>query len=667
MADYHAASIRNIALLGHGGGGKTTLAEAMLFMNKKTDRLGKVSDGNTMLDYLDEEKKRATSVSTAVGFLELGCTKINLLDAPGQFDFAGGMYEALCACESALIVLSGKSGLTVGAAIAVKQAKKQGKGIAFMINKLNSATASFHKVFATLREEYGAQLCPVVVPVYSGEVVDHYLNLITGKRFKYDGLKATAVADQPLDDNAQEMLALLSENVASADEALMEKYFDGTPFTADELISGLKAGMLSGDIMPVFAGAGQTGEAIDLLCDGFVSFFPAADSRSYKAADKEVETDEKAPFSAIVFKTIADPFVGKLNYLKIATGTFSGDTTVKCARTRHDERMAKAMLLQGGKQPDTKAVFAGDICAVAKLGDVLTGDTLCDPAHMMTLDPIDFIKPSLSVAVYPKTAGEEEKIAAGLARLAEEDPTLKMVHDTETRELILQGLGDQHLDVCRSKLKAKFGVDVELTTPKVGYRETITKKVKVQGRHKKQSGGHGQFGDIWVEFEPCDSDEMVFEEKVFGGSVPRNFFPAVEKGLRECMLKGVLEGYPVVGIKARLVDGSYHPVDSSEMSFKLAAAIAFKAGMAEAGPVMLEPIGTLKAIVPDENMGDVIGDVNKRRGRVMGMNPAEDRMQEIVAEVPAAEMGDFSNALRSITGGSGSFTFAFERYERKMG
>jgi len=667
MAEYKASNIRNIAFLGHGGGGKTTLAEAMLFFNKKTDRFGKVAEGNTVLDYLDEEKRRVTSVSAALGYVEFKDTKINIIDAPGQFDFAGGMYEALAAAESALIVLSGKSGLAVGAKIAVKQALRQKKAVAIMINKLDSGSANFYKVLESVKAEYGAKICPVIVPVMDGEKVDHYLNLITGSRFKYDGINAVALPAADRDPVSEEAYALLCENVASVDEELMDRYFEGDSFTPKELNKGLKKGMASGEMIPVFAGAGQTGAAVDMLMYRFVDIFPAADTCSYNAGDKVLKCDESAPFSALAFKTIADPFVGKLNYFKVVQGVFTADTASKNVRTGNDERVAKVMWVQGGKQQEQKAVYAGDICAVAKLADVLTGDTLSSGDAQ--IDPITFPKPCLSMAVYPKTAGEEEKIAAGLIRLIEEDPTLKMAHDHETREMILSGLGDQHLDVVRHKLKAKFGVDVELTIPKVGYRETITKKVKVQGRHKKQSGGHGQFGDVWIEFEPCDSEDMVFEEKVFGGSVPRNFFPAVEKGLRECVTKGVLEGYPVVGVKATLVDGSYHPVDSSEMSFKLAAAVAFKAGIADAGPAMLEPIGMLKATITNEHMGDIIGEINKRRGRVMGMAPSEteEHMEEVSAEVPAAEMGDFSSALRSITGGSGSYTFEFERYERKMG
>ena len=386
-------------------------------------------------------------------------------------------------------------------------------------------------------------------------------------------------------------------------------------------------------------------------------------AKDASGAEVALQVEESGPLAAIVFKTIADPFIGKLSYFKVVSGKIAADTPLVNARTGEAERISKVLMVRGGKQEDTAAVSAGDIGAIPKLASVVTGDTLTSPGKVLTLEGIDFPRPCLSMAVKPKNKGEEDKIVAGLNRLAEEDPTISQHMDPQTHEQILSGLGEQHLDVIVSKLKNKFGVDVVLSVPRVAYRETIRKKVKVQGRHKKQSGGHGQFGDVWIEFEPCDSDDLIFEEKVFGGAVPRNFFPAVEKGLRDSIAKGLLAGYPVVGLKATLVDGSYHPVDSSEMSFKTAASLAFKAGFPEASPALLEPIGTLKAIVPDDNMGDIIGDINKRRGRVLGMNPCEHRKQEVVAEVPMAEMGDFSVVLRAITQGRGTFTLTFERYE----
>lgn len=400
-----------------------------------------------------------------------------------------------------------------------------------------------------------------------------------------------------------------------------------------------------------------------MMTDNLLEVMPSSEDAVYTTADgEEKKFDENGETALLVFKTIADPFVGKLSYFRVLSGKVKNDTRLINSRTGSEERLSKIMWLKAGKQEDADIITAGDIGSVAKLGDVLTGDTLSVSGSVKAA-AVDFPAPSISVAVYPKAKGDEEKITTAFNRLMEEDPTISVYTDNETHEQILSALGEQHIDVIVSRLKSKFGAEVELKTPKIAYRETIRKAVKVQGRHKKQSGGHGQFGDVWIEFEPCDSDELVFEEKVFGGAVPKNFFPAVEKGLRESTQKGVLAGYPMVGIKATLVDGSYHPVDSSEMSFKMAAAIAYKEGIPQAAPVLLEPIGTLKVLVPDEMLGDVIGDINKRRGRIIGMNPAENKMQEVIGEVPMAEMSDFSTAMRSITQGTASFTLTPARYE----
>ena len=665
---YETGSIRNIALVGHGGSGKTTLAEALLFCCGVTERMGKSADSTLYLDSDPEEKKRKISVSSAAVAVESGGLKFNFIDSPGLFDFAAGMSEAVSAAETALIVLSGKSGLNVGAEKAYDLAQANGKSVAFFIGKLDSGSANFYKVISRLTGKYGAKICPVVVPCYEGETLSCYVNLIDGRAYTYDGIKrvpAPAPADQ---ENLGHMSNMLFEAVASLDEALMDKYFSSEALTEQELIGGLRAGMASGEIAPVFAGAGQTGAGADLLLELAGKIFPAPDCTTALATTPggdpvELGCDENGPLAALVFKTIADPFVGKLSYFKVISGKLSAGMTVIDSRTGQEERIGKVMIPRGPKQEDADCIAAGDIGAVSKLSGVLTGDTLCAASKPLTLEPIAFPAPCLSMAVHPKAKGDEEKVAADLARLMEEDPTIRFALDTETGEQILSGLGEQHLDVIVSKLKSKFSADVTLTVPKVAYRETIRKKVKVQGRHKKQSGGHGQFGDVWIEFEPCDSPDLVFEEKIFGGAVPKNYFPAVEKGLRECIRKGVLAGYPVVGLKATLVDGSYHPVDSSEMSFKMAAALAYKAGLPQASPVLLEPIGTLTVQVPDDNMGDVIGDINKRRGRVLGMNPVGNQLSEVVAEVPMAEMSDFSTAMRSITQGRASFTLAFERYE----
>ncbi len=661
MKNYSAQSIKNIAFLGHGNSGKSTLASAVLYHSKAIERIGNTSEGTSVFDFDAEEKKRGCSVSTSVYALEKDGVKLNLIDAPGLFDFAGGVSEALAAADSAVITISGKSGLTVGAKQAFDKARAAKKSVAFFIGKLNSTHAHFYRVISALVANYGAVICPIVVPYIEDDVVKCYVDLVANKAYTADGitLRETAMPDSA---EVSQMREMLIEAVASTDEALMEKYFGGEEITADEMLSGLAVGTKSGDICPVYCGVQQTGDAIPLFADSITKIMPSASDGIIPLVDGNTTPDETKENALFVFKTIADPFVGKLSYFKVISGKITGDMKLKNNRTGEEERLSKVMWLKGGKQEDANEISAGDIGSVSKLGATVTGDTL-SVSGKIAVAPIDFPAPTLKTAVYPLKKGDEEKISSGLSRICEEDPTLSVATDPETRELIMSTLGEQHTDIVVSKLKNKFGCDVELKKPKIAYRETIQKAVKAQGRHKKQSGGHGQFGDVWIEFEPCDSDSLVFEEKVFGGAVPKNFFPAVEKGLRDSTQKGVLAGYPMVGIKATLVDGSYHPVDSSEMAFKMAASIAFKEGITNANPVLLEPISTLKVLVPDDMLGDVIGDINKRRGRIIGMNPMENKMQEIVGEVPTAEMSDFSTAMRSLTQGTATFTLEFARYE----
>lgn len=661
MKYYSAENIKNIALLGHGNSGKTTLADAILCYGKATERIGNTADGTSVFNFDPEEKKRGTTVGTAAYALEIGDKKINLLDAPGLFDFAGGISEALAAADSAIITVSGKSGLTVGAKQAFTKAKAAGKSIGFFVGKLDSSHAHFYRVISALVGAYGAVICPIIVPFVEDDTVKCYVDLIDNKAYSFEGFTAKEYR-MPVSNELSEMRDMLLEAVASADEELMEKYFGGEEFTREEIMKGLKAGINSGDICPVFCGVQQNGDAISLFADTAFEIFPSAAEKTYKADGEEKKYDESGESAVLIFKTIADPFVGKLSYFKVLSGKVKGDLKLKNSRNGEEERLAKVMILKGGKQEDAAEIGAGDIGSVSKLGSALTGDTL-SVSGKISAEMTEFPLPTLKMAVYPLKKGDEEKISAGLTRLCEEDPTINVYNEKETHELILATLGEQHTDVIVSRLKSKFGTEVELKAPKIAYRETIRKAVKAQGRHKKQSGGHGQFGDVWIEFEPCDSDELIFEEKVFGGAVPKNFFPAVEKGLRDSTEKGVLAGFPMVGIKATLVDGSYHPVDSSEMAFKTAASIAFKEGVSNANPVLLEPVGTLKVTVPDEFLGDVIGDINKRRGRIIGMNPLENKEQEVVGEVPMSEMTDFSTAMRSITQGMAAFTFEFERYE----
>ncbi len=464
----------------------------------------------------------------------------------------------------------------------------------------------------------------------------------------------------------EELQEVFNEAVAGTDDELMEKYFEGEELTTAEKIKGLTIGLAEGTIVPVFAVSGLTGVGVDLLLDFIKDCAPAPKAENAKKGDADVEIacDASAPLAGICFKTLADPFIGKLNFFKIVAGKITQGMTVVNARTGDEERLGKLVSTLGAKQTDLKECAAGDICAIAKLSTFKTGDTMCAQGNVVTLEPVEIPNATYSMAITAEKKGEEEKVANAANRIIEEDPSITFVNNTETRQTILSGLGEQHLDVCLSKMKERYKVTANLIQPRVAYRETISKKVEVQGRHKKQSGGHGQFGDVWIEFEPCDSDELIFAERVVGGSVPKNFFPAVEKGLRESMEKGVLAGYPMVGVKATLFDGSYHPVDSSEMAFKTAASIAFKNGIPNAGPALLEPIVTLNAVCNDDVMGDIMGDINKRRGRVLGMTPIGDGMQEIVAEVPQGEMTTFSIAMRQITQGRGSFTTEFARYER---
>lgn len=671
MRQYLAGRIRNIALTGHSGSGKTSLTEALLFKAGATDRLGKVADGNTVSDYDPEEIKRQVSVSTSIAPFAWGSTKINLIDTPGLFDFAGETVQGVRAAESLLICVSGKSGVDVGTEKAYKMAKDASKATMFFVSKLDADHADFYKVFEELKATFGPTVCPIVVPYVEDREVKSYINLIDMKAYTYDEKGEPHEVEMPdFGHRLDGLTAAVSEAVAETDEALFEKYFSGEQFTRDEIIRGVHTGVTNGSISPVLCGCTTNLQAIDMLLDGIVDLLPSPWEKGGEVAvdadgePVEVVCTDEAPLAAYVFKTIADPFIGKLSYIKVISGKLSADMTPINSRTGQPERLGKIIYVRGKKQEDTAYITAGDIGAVTKLAATETGDALCDPKKVLNFDPINFPKPCLQMAIKTEAKGDESKIASGLQRLMEEDPTIAYENNAETHQQLVSGLGEQHLDVLVSKLKNKFGVSVSLEVPRVAYRETIRKKVKVQGKHKKQSGGHGQFGDVWIEFEPTVGDGLIFEEKVFGGAVPKSFFPAVEKGLQDCVKHGVLAGYPVVGLKATLVDGSYHPVDSSEMSFKMAASIAYKNGMPEASPILLEPIGNLKVYVPDSNTGDIIGDLNKRRGRVLGMNPSADGLQEIEADVPMSEMSDFATAIRSMTQGRGYFTFDFARYEQ---
>ena len=670
LKQYDAKKILNIALAGHSGCGKTSVAESILYLAKATDRLGKVSDGNTTLDFDAEEVKRHASIMTAVAPIEWKNTKINLIDTPGLFDFAGGVAEGMRAADTALIVVSGKDGVNVGTEKAVEAATKAGLTKVFFVNGLCDEDARFYRVFESLKATFGAAVCPVVVPYIVDGKANVYVNLFDFKAYEYDekgNVKQTALPD--MGDRLEGLREAIKEAVAETSEELLDKFIMGEEFTPEEIILGVSQGVKDGSICPVFCGDAHNTFAIDQLLNSLTWLAPsAADKGDEIGVDVngepvEIAVNENGAAAAIVFKTVADPFIGRLSFIKVVSGKISPDTQIINMRTGAPERIAKVLTMTGKKQADASYIGAGDIGAIPKLTSTKTGDTLCSPLRKVVLDGIDYPVSSYTMAIYPAKKGDEDKVAQAVQKLCDEDPTIKFEQNHETHEMLVSGLGEQHLDVVISRLKSKYNVTASLQKPKIAYRETIRKKVSAQGRYKKQSGGHGQFGDVWIEFEPYDTDSLEFAERVVGGAVPKNFFPAVEKGLRDSIKKGVLAGYPTVGIKATLYDGSYHPVDSSEMSFKTAASLAYKNGIPNAMPTLLEPIGSLKAYVPDNNMGDVMGEVNKRRGRVLGMAPAENGTQVVEAEVPMSEMSDFATFIRQITQGRGSYEFTFARYE----
>ena len=540
----------------------------------------------------------------------------------------------------------------------------------FFVNGLCDESARFYRVFESLKATFGPSVCPVVVPYIVDGLANTYVNLFDYEAYEYgtDGsVKQTALPD--MGDRLEGLREAIKEAVAETSEELLDKFIMGEEFTPEEIILGVSQGVKDGTICPVFCGDAHNTFAIDQLLNSLTWLAPSAADKSGEIGvgldgePVDVSVNDGGAAAAIVFKTVADPFIGRLSYVKVVSGKVSSDAPLINMRTGAQERITKVLSVSGKKQSDVPYIGAGDIGAIPKLASTKTGDTLCSPLRKVVLDGIDYPSSSYTMAVYPAKKGDEDKVAQGIAKLADEDLTIKLVSNHETHEMLISGLGEQHLDVVISRLKTKYNVDAVLKKPKIAYRETIRKKVSAQGRYKKQSGGHGQFGDVWIEFEPCDSDGLVFAERVVGGAVPKNFFPAVEKGLQDSIKKGVLAGYPMVGIKATLYDGSYHPVDSSEMSFKTAASLAYKNGIPNASPTLLEPIGSLKANVPDANMGDVMGEVNKRRGRVLGMQPGENGTQIVEAEVPMAEMDDFATYIRQVTQGRGSFEFAFVRYE----
>ena len=666
--DYASKDIRNILVAGHAGCGKTTLTEALLYMSGATERMGRVEDGTTASDFDPEEVRRKASLNSSVVPVEYEGIKYNLIDTPGLFDFETGAAEGVMAAESVLICVSGRSGVTVGAEKAYRLACKQNKARMIFVSKTDLENADYFKILEQMKIQFGPSVCPCVVPVRLDDGTVAYINLFSQKAFKYEGGKQIQIDLPDIGHRFEGLIQAMSEAIAETDEALMEKFFEGEPFTTEEIVQGMATGVRSGQITPVFCGSAVNNQALDMLLYNMNVLLPGADTAAAVGETKdgepvEVTADPDAPLCAYVFKTVADPFVGKLSFIKVLSGKLTATSNVVNARTGQPERLGKTLTVCGKKQTDTPAITTGDIGAVAKLATAKTGDTLCDAARVVALPAPSYPIASYRMAVKVAKKGDESKVSGALTRLMEEDPAITFVVDPETKQQIISGLGTQHLEVAVAKLKNKFGVEITLENPRVPYRESIRKSCKAQGRHKKQTGGHGQFGDVWIQFEPIEGEGVEFAENVFGGSVPKNFFPAVEKGVRQAAEHGVLAGYPMVGMKATLLDGSYHPVDSSEMAFIMAAKLAYKAAIPEAGPVLLEPIGALQAHVPADNTGDIMGEVTKRRGRVLGMNPDEDGMQVVEAEVPMAEMQDFTTFLRQLTQGRGWYTFDFVRYE----
>ena len=667
---YASNNIRNILIAGHAGSGKTTLTEALVYFSGASERMGRVEDGTTISDFDPEEAKRKASLSASVVPVEYDGIKYNLIDAPGLFDFEAGEYEGIRAAESVLVCVSGRSGVTVGAEKAFQLARKNGKATMVFVSKSDLEHSNYFQILEDMKIKFGSSICPCVVPARLDDGTSVYINLFSQKAFKYESGKQIQVDLPDIGHRFQGLIEAMSEAIAETDDELMEKFFGGEPFTTEEIVEGMRKGVKDGLITPVFCGSAVNLQALDMLLYNMNKLLPSpahaegipAETEDGEAVELHCKTDE--PAAAYVFKTVADPFVGKLSYLRVISGRVTPGMSLVNARTGDTEKLGKPLFISGKKQTDADEIIAGDIGAVAKMVSARTGDTFCDASRVVKLAAPVFPQPSFFMAVTVSKKGDEGKISSALARLMEEDPTLSYENNAETHQQIIGGLGEQHLDVVKAKMKNKFGVEIGLEAPRIAYRESIRKAVQKQGRHKKQTGGSGQFGDVWIRFEPqTEQDDMIFAEEVFGGSVPKNFFPAVEKGLREACAHGPLAGYPVVNLKAVLYDGSYHPVDSSEIAFKTAAQLAYKAALPEANPVLLEPVGELKVTVPDSYMGDVIGDLNKRRGRVMGMDPTGDGNQVISAEVPMAEMGSYAIDLRSLTQSRGSFTFHFVRYE----
>ncbi|MGN1346717.1 MAG: elongation factor G [Eubacteriales bacterium] len=670
MADITTKNIRNVVLLGHSGSGKTSIAEAALYLTKATDRLGKTTAGNTVCDYDPEEIKRGFSLTLSPAPVQWKESKINFIDTPGFFDFQGEVDAAVRVADAAVITLDGKAGVEVGAELAWDKVQASGIPCAFFVNKCDDPDADFTRVFDELHETFGTAVCPILVPVKSGKNVA-FLNLIQRVAYTFDanGARSEAPFTPEQEAVAEKYTDTLNESLAQTSEELLDKFFETAEITQEEAIEALHTGLIEGSIVPVFSGCAVNLWGINFLLDTIHESFPRPTAKKVeKVIDgdgfKEVPIDPEGECAIFVFKTIADPFVGKMSFFKVMSGTLTNDLTLNNITSGSAEKMAHIYTIRGKKQTEVTSLCCGDIGMTAKLTATNTNDTLTASSNM-EYKKIDFPHPYMTMAIMPAAKGDEDKISTGIARILEEDPTLLYENNAETKQMTISGMGDIQLDVVVSRMKSRFGTSVLLEKPKIAYRETIKGTSDVEGKHKKQSGGSGQYGHVKMRFSHGEAEGLTFTQSVVGGTVPKNFYPAVEKGLLEAMNKGVLAGYPVVNLAADLYDGSYHPVDSNEISFKLAARLAYKEGLPKAKPILLEPIGTLKVTVPDSLVGDVIGDLNKRRGRVLGMNPCEGKSgyQTVEADVPKAEMTDYTIALRAMSQGRGKYDFVVDRYE----
>ena len=671
MQKYTADRVRNIALLGHSGSGKSSFIEAVLFNCGNIDRMGKSNEGNLVMDFDAEEMRRHITINTSVASCEWRNAVLSFIDTPGDFDFMGEVQQALRVAGSALILVSAKSGIEVGVEKSVRYLQRPGIPYGFLVNGMDDENADFSRCILDLKNQYGRNIVPFMLPIRENRKFVGFVNVLTRTAYRFAKNGDLTACDVPADlvDMLEQYHGELVEQAAESSDEFMEKFFNGDEFTEEEFKAGLQERILHRHLLPVLVCSSTLNLAVKSVLDLLLDYFPNATHKVVQAltpdgTNVELTSDPNGPLAALVFKTIADPFVGKISLFRVYSGKLKNGSTVYNANREKEERIANLSFIVGKKQYETQEVSAGDIGALTKLTETQTGDTLSDKSQPLSLPSIVLPVPCLSMAIFPEKQGEEEKIAQGLAKLREEDPTFTYHTNKETKQMIISGLGEMQLDVLVSKLKNKHKVSARLEEPEVPYRETIRKKVKAQGRHKKQSGGHGQFGDVWIEFEPNpEQEELVFEEKVFGGAVPKNYFPAVEKGLREACQSGILAGYPVVNLKATLVDGSYHEVDSSEMAFKIAASLAYKAGLEKASPVLMEPISQVEVHVPENNMGDVMGDINKRRGRIVGIEH-KGEFSVISCEVPTSEMARYATDLRSMTQGRGWYTIDFLRYEQ---